>query len=132
MSFEPTKVIEMDQGKQIGSTMIETAENIPYGSTTVGAELARLNSNLTDKVSVMRHNFTATSSGDWYKDTVESVSVAGKTAVGVVGIAPYNNNYIFESYQVQNNTFYATIINRSGNNITSDVTYNVDILYLKN
>ena len=47
MSFEPTKVIEMDQGKQIGSTMIETAENIPYGSTTVGAELARLNSNLT-------------------------------------------------------------------------------------
>lgn len=99
---------------------------------TVDDELNQINSNLTDKVSVMRYNFAATPSDDWYKETVESVSVAGKTAVGVVGIAPYNTNYIFESYKVQDNTLYATIIHRNGDNITRDVAYKVDILYLKN
>lgn len=128
------------------SATVPTASDIDYDHTTSGlsatkvqgaideinTSLTVINSKLTDKVSVMRYNFTATQSGDWYKDTVESVFVAGMTAIGVVGITPYNNNYIFESYQVQDNKFYATIIHRSGNNITNDVTYSVDILYLKN
>ena len=47
MSFEPTKVIEMKDGKQVGQTMTQHAENIPYGNTTVGAELTKINTDLS-------------------------------------------------------------------------------------
>lgn len=48
MSFEPTKVIEMKDGKQVGQTMTQHAENIPYGNTTVGAELTKINTDLPE------------------------------------------------------------------------------------
>jgi hypothetical protein len=50
MSFEPQKVIEFDKGKQIGQTLTQHADNIPYEDTTVGAELDSINTHLNDKV----------------------------------------------------------------------------------
>lgn len=47
MSFEPTKVIEMNKGKQIGNTLMQDASNIPYNNTNVKDELDTINSNLT-------------------------------------------------------------------------------------
>lgn len=46
MSFEPQKVIEFDKGKQIGQTLTQHADNIPYEDTTVGAELDSINTHL--------------------------------------------------------------------------------------
>ena len=48
MPFEPTKVIEMNRGKQIGQTSIQDAENIPYGSTNVKDALDQINTDLSD------------------------------------------------------------------------------------
>jgi hypothetical protein len=47
MSFEPQKVIEFDKGKQIGQTLTQHADNIPYEDTTVGAELDSINTHLS-------------------------------------------------------------------------------------
>jgi hypothetical protein len=48
MSFEPQKVIEFDKGKQIGQTLTQHADNIPYEDTTVGAELDSINTHLSE------------------------------------------------------------------------------------
>jgi hypothetical protein len=48
MSFEPTKVIEMNKGKQIGNTLMQDASSIPYNNTNVKAELDTINSNLSE------------------------------------------------------------------------------------
>jgi hypothetical protein len=52
MSFEPQKVIEFDKGKQIGQTLTQHADNIPYEDTTVGAELDSINTQLSEKIGV--------------------------------------------------------------------------------
>lgn len=49
MSFEPTKVVKMDKGKQVGDTLMQDASTIPYNNTTVGAELTTINNNLPNK-----------------------------------------------------------------------------------
>lgn len=47
MSFESTKVIEMNKGKQIGNTLMQNASNIPYNNTNVKDALDTINANLT-------------------------------------------------------------------------------------
>lgn len=48
MSFESTKVIEMNKGKQIGNTLMQNASNIPYNNTNVKDALDTINANLSD------------------------------------------------------------------------------------
>ena len=48
MAFEPTKVVKMDKGKQVGDTLMQDASTIPYGNSNVSAALTQINQDLAN------------------------------------------------------------------------------------
>jgi hypothetical protein len=68
MSFEPTKVIEIRDGKQIGQTMIQTAKGIPYDNTDSGLTAG----NLQDAVDELNSDLTDIGDYDLLADTTST------------------------------------------------------------